>query len=183
MTSLENTNDTVTDMTTDNTLHPLMDSTLISQDENGICAETMEDTAEAAALEMYDAPCWIDSVKVYRIPDYALKDEYESKHYTEILTDAAAEDIDEYLISEFSGHIDAPEPKCEHPEHDSCNWEMDQIGCKENPGVIGHGGGVKIYEHCANCDRTKVLNTWASHPETGEQGFKVTSYGHRDEIL
>lgn len=80
----------VVDMTTDTTNHPLVDSTLIAQDENGICAETTEDTAEAAAYDMYDAPLWIESVKVYRIPDYALKDEYNSKHYTEILTEAAA---------------------------------------------------------------------------------------------
>lgn len=51
-------------------------------------------------------------------------------------------------------------------------------GCKENPGVHGHGGGVTIHEVCTICGCGRVTDTWAQNPSNGEQG--LTSVEYRD---
>lgn len=152
---------------------------IIVADNEGYCYDTSYDDAYGAAMDIYGALTWVH-VRLFKVPLSALKDDWRGQHYSSVLDDQDL-DIDDFLLEEFDGHIDESEPECEDSEHFKCEWEMDQIGCKENPGVIGHGGGVKIYEHCSNCTRTKVLNTWAQHPETGQQGFEVTSYGHRND--
>lgn len=49
-------------------------------------------------------------------------------------------------------------------------------GCKENPGVYGHGGGVIITECCMLCGCKKQTDTWAQNPENGEQGLTSVEY-------
>lgn len=168
--------------------HPVdttVDYTLISQDEEGYCGLTTQTTGEAAAREMYDAPCWVDSCNVYRIPDDVLRDDYEGSHYTDILTEDA-KDIDEYIISTFNGHLNEIAPSCDDPEHDTCDWIATHAiegGLEENPGVWGHGGGVKMYTHCSHCDcnRTRMVNTWDTNPCDGSQGHETISYGRMGE--
>ena len=67
----------------------------------------------------------------------------------------------------------------------SCEWGDAHVfaaphrllgGLKENPGVIGHGGGVKITTVCLRCGWEKTLDTWATNPATGEQGLEQTTY-------
>jgi hypothetical protein len=73
--------------------------------------------------------------------------------------------------------VDPDEPKCgEGGEHD---WQSpyDLVGgCKSNPGVWGHGGGVVINEACVRCGCKRVTDTWAQDGETGEQGLRGVSY-------
>lgn len=72
--------------------------------------------------------------------------------------------------------IDPDEPACEEGEHD---WksEYDVVGgCKENPGVWGHGGGAIIWEACAKCGCGRCTDTWAQNPENGVQGLESVSY-------
>ena len=142
---------------------------------------------ETEARDMYsdNVPCWLEGIHVFRIPDHKLKDDWSGMHYTEILKDEN-EDIDDYIIDGFSGHLNEPEPACEDSEHDTCNWDATyeiEGGLKENPGVWGHGGGVKIFTHCTHCDcsRTRTVNTWDQNPCNGSQGHETISYGHRDE--
>jgi len=49
-------------------------------------------------------------------------------------------------------------------------------GLEENPGVRGHGGGVVIEEVCMHCGCSRVTNTWAQDPTTGEQGLESVRY-------
>jgi hypothetical protein len=83
--------------------------------------------------------------------------------------------------------IEAIEPAClKGEEHHEWDDPIEIVGgCKESPGVEGHGGGVRIHEVCMKCGCGKVIDTWAQNPETGEQGlhsveFTVNQY--RDEI-
>lgn len=71
--------------------------------------------------------------------------------------------------------LDPPEPKCT-AEHE---WKQSFRlfgGCKENPGVQGHGGGVTIKEYCPHCGAGRYTDTWAQDPEDGEQGLQLICY-------
>lgn len=49
-------------------------------------------------------------------------------------------------------------------------------GIVENPGVVGHGGGIKQCEYCSRCGCRRDTNTWAQDPEDGSQGHTVIGY-------
>ena len=49
-------------------------------------------------------------------------------------------------------------------------------GLKENPGVWGNGGGVRITEVCQKCGCGKNTDTWATDPYDGSQGNTIVSY-------
>lgn len=78
--------------------------------------------------------------------------------------------------------VDPKEPPCSNLLH---NWQAEYAvvgGVKENPGVWGHGGGVRINEVCASCGLLRVTDTWAQNPDTGEQGLQSVEYhkeGHQ----
>jgi len=72
--------------------------------------------------------------------------------------------------------INPAEPECTETGHD---WQSPiEIvgGIKENPGVIGHGGGVIITECCVHCGCERATDTWAQDSSTGEQGLESASY-------
>jgi hypothetical protein len=74
--------------------------------------------------------------------------------------------------------LDPEEPPCrsEEGEHDWQNPIELVGGIRENPGVFGHGGGVKIHEVCVRCGARRVTDTWAQDPCTGEQGLESVTY-------
>ncbi len=77
--------------------------------------------------------------------------------------------------------IDPDPPKCSAKEHD---WKSPYTivqGLRENPGVFGSGGGVKIHEVCCHCGHHRHTDTWAQHPETGEQGLISVCYEDPDD--
>jgi hypothetical protein len=78
--------------------------------------------------------------------------------------------------------IEPTEPECE--EDHSHDWQTPYSvlgGCRENPGVWGHGGGVIIKEVCRHCAAYKVTDTWAQRPDNGEQGLLAVSYEDPDD--
>lgn len=81
--------------------------------------------------------------------------------------------------------VDPPEPSCTAAEHD---WKSPHVivgGLKENPGVFGSGGGVKIHEVCVHCGCERVTDTWAQNPSNGEQGLRSVAYDahkYADEV-
>jgi hypothetical protein len=95
-------------------------------------------------------------------------------------------DADECLDTVTTA-IEQPEPKCSAGEHD---WQAPLAivgGIAENPGVWGHGGGVKITEVCMHCGCGcgKLTDTWAQRMDTGEQGLTEVTYTpgqYADEI-
>ena len=74
--------------------------------------------------------------------------------------------------------IDPAEPECK-PLGGSHEWESPLGivgGCKESPGVYGHGGGVTIQEVCVRCGCGKLTDTWAQDRATGKQGLTSITY-------
>ena len=72
-------------------------------------------------------------------------------------------------------------PDCTQEAHD---WQAPHSvvgGLEENPGVVGHGGGVCMTSACSHCGTYRTLDTWAQNPQTGEQGLESTRYDPPDE--
>ena len=76
--------------------------------------------------------------------------------------------------------IEVDEPDCTGDGHD---WQSPEMlgGLAENPGVVGHGGGVIVTEVCAHCGKYKSTDTWAQNRSTGEQGLTSIEYADADE--
>jgi len=66
-------------------------------------------------------------------------------------------------------------------DHDWCSPLEVVGGCKSNPGVHGHGGGVVITEVCSHCGCYRVTDTWAQRPDTGQQGLTSVEYRDADD--
>lgn len=79
--------------------------------------------------------------------------------------------------------LDPPTPFCEdmtrHHEWDSPAGLVG--GIKENPGVFGYGGGVKIMKVCRRCGLYRITNTWDTNPANGEQGLESVEYLQPDD--
>lgn len=72
--------------------------------------------------------------------------------------------------------LDEDAPDCTETEHVWCSPHVLLGGIAENPGCWGHGGGVVIREVCRHCLVTRITDTWAHRPDTGEQGLTSVSY-------
>jgi hypothetical protein len=68
------------------------------------------------------------------------------------------------------------EPKCWAAAHAWCQPYELVGGMKENPGVFGHGGGVRITEVCKHCGTRRLTDTWATNPGNGTQGHETVEY-------
>lgn len=74
-----------------------------------------------------------------------------------------------------------PPPCIGGHDHDWCRPHSVVGGLRDNPGVHGSGGGVKIVEVCRHCGQRQHTDTWATHPATGEQGVERVWYTDPDE--
>jgi hypothetical protein len=74
--------------------------------------------------------------------------------------------LDGEVIETVTTAIDPEEPDCS--DDDGHDWGPDH--------VYGHGGGVTISNICQHCGIKKIIDTWASRPDTGEQGLKSLSF-------
>lgn len=82
----------------------------------------------------------------------------------------------------FSLQIDPDEPDCAAGhEHDWRTPHSVLGGLRENPGVVGHGGGVICREVCLHCGRYQVTDTWAQNRSNGTQGLTSVTYKDADE--
>lgn len=72
---------------------------------------------------------------------------------------------------------DPEAPKCSEDAHEF-EAEFEIVGgLKDNPGVWGNGGGVRIWEACMHCGCGQLTDTWAYDPSDNEQGLtSVTFY-------
>ncbi len=77
--------------------------------------------------------------------------------------------------------IEPEAPDCaDGREHD---WQSPLAlvgGIADNPGVWGHGAGIKIHEVCCHCGAHRHTDTWAQRRDTGEQGLREVSYAAPD---
>lgn len=81
--------------------------------------------------------------------------------------------------------VDPEEPSCHGDPYQPHDWLSPHAvvgGIRDNPGVYGHAGGVIITEVCRRCGEYRVTDTWATDPETGEQGLRSLSYREPDEV-
>lgn len=77
--------------------------------------------------------------------------------------------------------VNPVEPEYSSDEHDWRSPHKLVGGLRENPGVWGNGGGVKIHEICRNCGTHRHTDTWAQDPYNGQQGLTSVSYTDADE--
>ncbi len=73
--------------------------------------------------------------------------------------------------------LEPKEPKCTRRDGHEWSSAIELVGgIKENPGVWGSGGGVKIHRACIHCALGRTTDTWAQNPVTGEQGLESVTY-------
>lgn len=73
-------------------------------------------------------------------------------------------------------------PRCTTGTHHDWQSPLEVIGgLAENPGVSGHGGGVRIRTACARCGTYRVIDTWAQDIVDGEQGLESIAYAEPDD--
>lgn len=79
--------------------------------------------------------------------------------------------------------LEPPDPPCARgrTSHEwNSPWSV--VGGDEaNPGVWGHGGGVRIKEVCCRCGSYRLTDTWATRPDTGEQGYTTHEFEDADD--
>lgn len=139
----------------------------ISGLRHGVDVDTI-DAAKAAAHEwQHDGYCGEPSASTFWVDTYII----------EVGPDGAEE-----TVATVTTAIDPSEPDCTEKAHD---WQSPHEivgGLKENPGVWGNGGGVRIVEVCMHCGCRRETNTWATRPDTGEQGLRSLRYLYPDQV-
>lgn len=135
--------------------------------------EAAQEFIETGAYEPPTATEWVDVRVAALPPDSGLEpgDEWLSEGLRESL------EWDRVTV-----RIDPEEPECSATDgHDWRSPHSVVGGVKENPGVWGHGGGVIITEVCRHCGVYRVTDTWATRPDTGDQGLRSVEYRPADE--
>ena len=89
-------------------------------------------------------------------------------------------DVDEVKIDQdtHTVEIEPTEPDCaDGHEHEWTNPHDVVGGVEGNPGCWGNGGGgIILHEVCPHCGWTRITDTWAQDPVTGEQGLTSVEY-------
>lgn len=133
--------------------------------QDGQCGDDFEAASDDAALEYGEE--WLRSGDWVRSETLFLEAEVVQLQ-------------DDGAFKETLGHVRVtlpPEaPKCSGGSHAWCSPYELLGGLKENPGVFGHGGGVRIREVCKHCGVSRVTDTWATNPRDGTQGHETVEY-------
>lgn len=118
------------------------------------------DTPEQAAREYVDGGDWGDRDETIWIRVWVWADGEDRS------------DAEPHTIT-----LEAEEPDCTDGQQHDWQSPVEIVGgIKENPGVWGNGGGVKIHECCMHCGCERVTDTWAQNHDTGEQGLTSVRY-------
>ena len=124
-------------------------------------------TREDAAREYVDGGSYGDAnrtdwVDVYTWPRY-------------VVGDLTVDDLDERTSDKIT--IEPEEPACADGHDHEWRSPYDVLGgCRENPGVWGHGGGVIIREVCRHCGCLRTTDTWAQDRSDNTQGLTSVEY-------
>lgn len=137
------------------------------RDTGGGDAMVRAESAQEAADLYVDGGGWSESNTTTWITVYARREGFDA--------DGEARWID--VDGPITAQLDPDEPECES-EHGHLWSDRHEIvgGIESNPGVWGHGGGVKITRVCLRCGCKRVEDSWAQNPETGEQGLDAVEY-------
>lgn len=127
---------------------------------------TLEISASSMEEAVEEAESWC------RGGDWLEGGDDDTYYITVRVRDLATDDEDEVTVT-----IEPEEPECEDGEDHDWQSPIELVGgVKENPGVWGHGGGVRIYEVCMRCGCGRLTDTWAQNPSNGEQGLTSVKY-------
>jgi hypothetical protein len=85
------------------------------------------------------------------------------------------------IVGEVEVTLHPDPPACRGDEHAWSSPHAVVGGLRENPGVWGSGGGVKIKEVCRKCGCYKLTDTWATNPSNGTQGHTSVGYEPADQ--
>ena len=89
------------------------------------------------------------------------------------LLDARGDVVDSLTIA-----VDPREPDCDETTNGEHDWRDD--GATGFGDVVrGNGGGVICASRCKLCGLRRVTDTWATRPDTGEQGLTSVRYERR----
>ena len=141
------------------------------------------DTIEADALEdaIKEAEDWVQDGE-YGQDEHSVSVQY----WVEELPPGDAPD--DWEGEEYSGTVEMhpDEPDCDpldpDAEGEGHDWQRPiEIvgGIKENPGVWGHGGGIKSTSVCSRCGMYARVDTWADDGHGGH--MESQSYDEADE--
>jgi hypothetical protein len=73
--------------------------------------------------------------------------------------------------------IEPDVPACSSTDGHAWHSPLEIVGgCRENPGVFGSGGGVRVVEVCRHCGVLREYDTWATDRSDGTQGHTATRY-------
>lgn len=100
--------------------------------------------------------------------------------------DVRARDVIRRTLSDrVTFAVDPDEPNCdEGSDRDGHDWQSPYEvlgGLRENPGVWGHGAGLRYSRVCSCCGTYRDTDTWAQRRDTGEQGLTSVRYREADE--
>lgn len=133
----------------------------------GACGDDFDATDDDAALEYGEE--WL------RSGDWG-----KNRSETLFLEAEVVQLHDDGQFKETLGHIrvalQPDEPKCSAGSHAWCSPHELVGGLKDNPGVFGSGGGVRIKEVCRHCGTCRLTDTWATNPQDGTQGHETVEY-------
>ncbi len=137
-------------------------------DDGSVEIEIDAESPSAAAQDYVDGGDWNVDSKTIWVTVYVIDADARDAYLNE------ASD-DEPERSSHKIEIAPAEPACQDGGHD---WRSPSFlhGLKENPGVVGHGGGVLVTECCMHCGCARITDTWAHDPSTGEQGLESVEY-------
>jgi hypothetical protein len=74
----------------------------------------------------------------------------------------------------FTVILEQAEPTCGRSDDGEHSWY--------EKGTWARGGGTVSVEQCEYCDMKRTTDTWATRPDTGEQGFTEVRYTKRSGI-
>jgi len=109
--------------------------------------------------------------------EMALEDVEENlyRRRTTTWVDVAARDVATDEVAGVLFTVEPEEPECDgYGAHEwSAAWRL-VGGLAENPGVFGHGGGVRIHDVCLHCRTERIRDTWAEW--NGQEGLESVEY-------
>jgi hypothetical protein len=136
--------------------------TLYICDDGNAEIEIEADSAQDAAQEYVDEGDWGDDAKTFWVDVWV----------TPLDDEGLAGERECITVT-----VKPDEPDCAHEAGHAWGQPYELLGgLRENPGVVGSGGGVKGRDVCLLCGVARDWDNWAQRPDTGEQGLSSVEY-------
>jgi len=125
-------------------------------------ATQYEVTESSGASTAFEALSWKEAKKKAR--EWIIEGDYPDLDETTWIDGLILREDGEQIT--ITVRIDPTEPPCTPgSNHD---WGREQVS--------GHGGGIISTRECRICGLEETVDTWATRPDTGEEGFRSVGY-------